>query len=487
MKKVILVYPRTGADAKIPQPPYSLLVLSPFLEEKGYEVVLVDDRVEDAERKLKEHLDGAICVGISSMTGFQLHHARRLASFIKSQNKNIPLVWGGVHSTFLPKQTIKDELVDIIVRGEGELILPELVQCLDSKKDMKNIPNLVYKDKDDVIETKTELKLVNLDDKIKMPWHLVNIHRYIRPDFGAQRTITLVTSRGCPHRCGFCYNINFNKSRWRGKKAEQVVDGIKHLQDNYGIDGIDFSEDNFFANRKRVLEICQLLVDRKINIAISASCRVDYLSRYSIEELRLMKRAGLKQLFFGIESGSERILKLIQKDITIEQVKESLRKCKEAGIVSRFTFVTGFPTETKQDINKTLDLMDYLVRYNKKNFILGLFSYMVFPGTPLYDFSVKQGFKVPSSMQEWSQYSFATASDKLGWLSNKEIRRLKTLFFISRVIFYDKKIKTNLKTSQAMVFDALRFIGKLRWKYRFFSFPVEWILVGKYFEKLSLN
>lgn len=486
MKKVLLIYPRTGIDPDRPHPPHSILTIAGVLERKGYSPVIIDARVEKKiEEKIKQNIDGAICVGLSVMTGFQIKHALGIAKYIKELNPNLPLVWGGVHVTFLPQQSCKNKYIDIAVSGEGDITFAKVVESIDKNKNLKKIPGITYKEKGK-IKTNLGEELIDLDTAPETPWHLIDVKRYLRSEFGTERVLTILTSRGCPHRCTFCYNTNFNKRRWRSAKINRVIKEIKKLRNSYNINGVYLIDDNFFVNRKRVEEFCKALIKDKIKLGWATSCRVNYFDKYDDNFLKLLKESGCKRLFFGVESGSPRIIDLIHKDIKIEQVLNTAKKCAKFGIIPEFSFMTGFPTENKKDRNMTLILIDKILKVNSSASIGGLFLYTAYPGTPLFDLAIKKGFKTPKSLEGWMDYSFMTAEKRANWITKSEKKKIKVISFIVRIIFNKELIKKSFKNPfYKLVLRIFKMDGELRWKLRIFSVAPEWRLLEWMYNRLS--
>ena len=330
IKKILLLYPRTGFDPIKPRMPSSLIYLGTYLKEQGYQPIIIDTRVDsNFEKKIKENISESIAVGITTMTGMQILFALHLAKLIRNISKNIPIIWGGVHPTLLPEQTIKNEFVDIIVRGEGEETFLELIQNLEQKKEINDIKGITFKNKKGDIINNKDRPFLDIN-KLPMPdWDLIDYNKY--------RIFDVMSARGCPHRCTFCYNKKFNNRMWRSKNADLVLNEIVYLVKKYNIKQLNFIDDNFFTNKKRVEDICKGLIERKIDIKWRASCRIDYLNNYDETFLNFLNKAGLAELFIGAESGSQPILDNIKKDATIEQALNAVKKCRDNNIQGQYS------------------------------------------------------------------------------------------------------------------------------------------------------
>ncbi len=485
-KKVILILPKTGVDPDRPHAPHTIMALAGSLLDAGYQPVLIDSRITPNYRDIiKDNIDDTLCVGITAMTGYQIKHGLEEAKYVRSLNPNVHIIWGGVHPSSMPEQTAKNRYVDIVVKGEGEAILPRICQHLEKGESLKDVPSITYKTKEG-IKSNPGTAFMDLNKIKREPWHLIDVKKYMRKELGVDKVLTLVTSKGCPGRCTFCYNYQFNKSQWRGKKAEYVVDEIEYLTKEYGAKGIYFIEDNFFADKERVREICETIIKKGINISMGASCRVDTMSRYEDEFMAMLKKAGFKFILCGVESGSQKILNSIKKGITIEQILITTKKLRDYNITTVFTFMSGFPNETKEDLYMTMDLIDKIREINPKANISGIFPYTVYPGAEMYNIALQYGFEEPKKLEDWGSHTFFTSSEKLGWLSKKQRHSLQYLSFIARFAFYQEAVERSFENPLIrMAYRIMRRFALFRWKHRFFRFQVEWWLVYKTFRWMA--
>jgi len=484
--KVILIFPKTGVDPDIPHVPHSTMFLAEPLLKAGFEPIFIDTRVDSLyKQKIKHHLPDTICVGITSMTGYQIKHGLAEAKFIRQLNPRVPIIWGGVHPSALPEQTVKNRYVDIVVRGEGEETFLKLCQTLKNNQPLNTVPSITFISQEGIVSTHCQ-GFVDLNKIKREPWHLIQTQKYIREEMDANRVLTMVTSRGCPFQCTFCYNHQFNESKWRGRKAEHIIEEIEYLIKRYHINGIDFIEDSFFIDIPRVKKICQGIIDKNIKISIRAACRASEFARYDDKFINLLKKAGLKFIQCGIESGSQRILNLIKKGITIEQVLITAQKLKKHNIEAGFTFMSGFPQETKKDLYQTLDLIDRVRKINPQVNVSSIFTYTAYPGTELYDVALKYGFQPPQRLEDWGDYTFFTSSPKLVWLSKKNRRFLQYLSFITRFAFYSKRVERSFDNPLVKVaYRILRKDALTRWKHRYFKFAFEWWFVSHLFRLMA--
>lgn len=480
LNKILLIRPDNELPKKIGSfsPPLGLIYIASTLKEKGYKIKIIDAQCEkDYEKKILEHAKDSLIVGISILS-IDVKSAYKITKIIKS-NINVPIVWGGWHATLFPEQIIKNKLIDFVITGEGEYKFLRLVESLKGKKNIKNIPGLLFKKRGKIYWNKDKEEYINLDDLPRPDFSLVDVDNYINQNIGGKvgRTLHLFTSRGCPYQCTFCCNPITNNRKFRAVSAKKVVDEIEYLVKQYDLRFIYFADDNFFLNPERVRKICQEMLDRKLNIKWFAQCRVDYLKSNHLgrDLLILAKMAGLDDLTFGIESGSELILKKIKKGITLEEIYNAAKLCNDYDIRAEFSIIIGFPRETKKDLYKTIDM---ILRLKKicPNSIFSLTTFMLYPKTEITQNLIKQGyFKEPESLEEWcggaSNLYMGYTECYAPWLKDPEL--VKNVFYY--VLLYTNSCPQKIE-SKHLIYLFFRFLTKKRLKNKFFYFNLDkWI------------
>ncbi len=475
-KSILLIYP--GPKTSLPRFPMSVIVLGSYLRKNGYNVRILDTRIEDYENM---DLGSVLCVGISSMSGVQLEHAVKIARYIKEEKSEIPIIWGGVHPSFFPAQAIKSRYIDVVVRGEGEETLLELVQKIERNESIENVKGITYIQDGKVVDN-PDRGFMELD-KLELPaYDLLELEKYADLTDG----FSYESSRGCPHRCKFCYNLYFHKRKWRGKNSKKVLDELESIVRRYKVKKIYFVEDELFANRSRAKEIFEGICRRDLGIEWSAFCRADFISRRTDSEIKLLKDSGCEILSIGVESGSPEMLRKINKDITVEQVEDAVRKCVKCDIMPVMSFIIGIPGETKEDMFKTLRFYDKLMKTSEKIEINGCFVYTPYPGTPIFEIAIQKGYKPKESLEEWGQWKYSDVANT-PWLTTREKNELDIIstiarfrYFVHRLEFYSERYKhKKIGTFLTMVLYRLslpffRFSANYRWKNHFFQYAFEW-------------
>jgi len=362
------------------------------------------DALNDSEHYVWKEINDVISsyhpdvVGITVMTA-KYASALKISEIVKSINGgHIKTVWGGPHPTICTKEVIGEPLVDFVVLGEGEETFEELLMELKRGEDnFGKIKGLAYKT-NGILRVNPVRELVQDLDKLPSPdrENILYPERYFPNSFG-----NMITLRGCPFLCGYCSakSIWSRKVRYRG--IDSIILEIRLIKERYGSRDFYFWDDSFTLNRDRVAAICNRLINEALNISWGCTTRVDLLDE---EILLLMKKAGCDYISIGIESGSERILKIVEKDITIKQIKAAVEMIKMSKIPFEAFFMIGFPDETREDIEKTFQLM--------KEMDGGTVCFSIFtpyPGSAQFETAKRYGL-IPEKIN-WSDYSHQSSEN----------------------------------------------------------------------------
>ena len=339
------------------------------------------DRVMDTKPDL---------VGISSFT-YCINDTLLLAKWIKQADPGIKIILGGVHVTQLPEEAIIDPHVDFVIRGEGEYSLRDLI----AGHKPGDIKGLVYKDKNHRVIMHPEFGKVDvLNDLPTIAYDLIDMSKYYPTAGQCHRfpASAMITSRGCPGMCIYCSSsVSGKKVRYRS--AENIVSEIEFLMDKYGVKEIIFMDDVFTSDKERLLEFCRLIQDKEMDIIWDCSSRVQHVNE---EVLPVMKKAGCSQLSFGVETGDENVLKSIKKGQTLDHVRKKVALSKKSGIETRSSFVLGFPADTIESMQRTIDFAIELDPH-----LVSFYIATPFPGTEMYDWAVKNNNLLTTN---WSLY-----------------------------------------------------------------------------------
>lgn len=388
------------------QQPLGVAYISSYLKRGGQTVQLIDAAAERfaIPRLVTEvksfHPD---IIGISAVTPSYLRTAK-VAQKLKEEI-GVPMMVGGAHVTSLPFETLSDPVFDYGVMGEGELTSLELLETIESGKDLSNVKGIVYRDSvtKEVKITPRREYIKNLDelpfpDRDSLP-PLTQYH----PSQSSYRRLplgTLISSRGCPHHCIFCDRAVFGNS-YRARGALNIVDEIELLMQKYGAREVRFWDDTFNLLPLRVLQICKEIRSRKLDIEWSCVARVSNMTQ---EMLHSMRQAGCWQVDYGVESGDPDVLKSIHKGITMDLVRRAVRLSRANSLRVRAFFMIGLPGETEETMQQTIDFAKSL------DIDVAVFHIATpLPGTELFKIAKERGEL--SRDVAWDKYLMFSAEE----------------------------------------------------------------------------
>lgn len=360
-------------------PPLGLALMAAVTREQGYQVKIIDAAAlrlsydDTLKAILQESPD---VLGITSTT-ITIYNAATVARMVKKANDRMKIVIGGTHVTACPRETMAAfPEFDVGVVGEGEITFLELLQHFKEEKGLNGCLGLVFQKNGETVFTGRREFIKDLDQLPFPAWDLLpNLVDYYQPaadSLNRSPATLLITSRGCAGKCIFCEKSMFG-NLYRGYSAEYIVRMVEHLQKNYGIKEIFFEDDNFLVFRKTIQDFCRLLKEKKLDLSFSVMGRVDAVNP---QTLKMLKDAGCWQIGYGCESGSQKILDIINKGVKVEQIEKALRLTREAGLKIKGLFMIGNFGETKETIAATFSF----IRNNPMDdFHINCFT--PFPGT----------------------------------------------------------------------------------------------------------
>lgn len=492
-RSIILIYPKTGMDfGSTVAPPHSLLTIAAPLHKAGYRVRIIDQRVnKDWKTDLSEELRrDPVCVGISSMTGMHIYFALEAAKMVRDITKGkTPIVWGGPHPSILPEQTLGSEFVDIVCVGEGDITFHELVKALEKEGNLAEVHGIAFKDGSRVVINPPS-ELINMEELLPVPWELVDVESYIHPDMylkKSSRTLDIgQTSRGCPYSCGFCCSASLRMRKWRAMSVEKslrvIVDPIR----KFNLNGIWIRDDEFYIDRDRASRICEGIIKENLNINwYTSGTRVDVFNKATEEQTALLKKSGAYVLKYGAESGSDRILQLTNKGICVKDTIAANLKAKRHGIIPAFSLMIGFPTQTFDEIDKTIDLMFKLKKDNPAAQFEAIATYTALPGTPMYKMALENGLKPPENLEGWIDWNFIDYDIKgrqIPWFGLKERKKIGSICYMSILAngfrnAIDSINNVFLRTVMRMLYVPFSIFYRLRLRCRWYDYSWDLALI----------
>jgi anaerobic magnesium-protoporphyrin IX monomethyl ester cyclase len=448
--KILLVNPNFGIDAI--RPPLGLAYIAAVLE-NAYEVRILDLALyHENLKKLSSVLDEfkPDVVGITCYTS-SFSSSMNIAKCVKNFDKKIITLVGGAHATIRPADCLND-YVDFVVRGEGEITFPELLEHLMGNRNLEEIKGISYRIDGRVIHNPERPFITDLSKYPFPARHLLEMEKY------SDKVITMLTSRGCPFNCIFCSRTVTGRKH-TAQTPERVIEEIKEVLSNSEHTHVHFVEELFTFDKKRVERICELLISNNIRFTWSCSSRV---SNVDENLLTLMKKAGCIRINFGVESGDETVLKSLKKGITLDQVRKTFKDCKAIGIETFGYFIIGFPEDTRETVYKTINLA---MELNPENLLFSIATPL--PGAELWDIMGMN--KRPADSYSWDDFRIQNAAPlldtkyltkedifELYQLANLKWRRQLFIKNMSKPTYLLKKIVVHPRTS------LKQFIGLLQ-------------------------
>ena len=462
---VPLVMPRTGPTLLFA--PYNYMALVPDLEKKGYEPVIIDARLCNPRVRLRRLMNtGRVAaVGFTSMMGPQLSFGLELSDFVKFNWPDVPIIWGGILPTELPELSLRHRSIDYVILAWGETIFPELLDCIRAGEPPKDLAGVGYTNMGQPMINPADLRQ-EAHPPLVYDWDCVDLSPYLMAHYGlGERTITLITTRGCPHTCTFCYGPQFHGSTWSAQTAEEVLADVDRLRPKYGFDGIFFNDDNFAVSKNRTIEIADGLAKRGIKFGLSLVA-----GYFDEETVKHMSECGCQRLYWGPESGSQRMLDIYAKGTTPEQTTDLATWCGKYGMGALMGFMVGHPEETDEDLNLTMDHIDELMGISPGLDISDIKIFTPYPGSEFFDEAVKAGFKPPTRIEDWSTFYWNRSN--IPWLSDERKRKLEIISYTSLTAFATWRTK-GLNPLQNRLIDVINKIERRRWDNRAFYFAPE--------------
>ena len=486
---VVLFNPRS-ADAKH-RIPNSILQVGGSISGK-YTYTFVDGNLESEPLEcLKELFEGCQhpVLGVTVMPGPQLKQAIPFSKELKQLHPNLTIIWGGYFAANQHEVVLNSGFVDYVISGPGDEAFPKLIAAIEAGDvdGVAQIPNLIFKQESQFVTTRKEA-LPDMDNLPDFPYQELDVRyplkNYLAKTFMGSKTLSYHSSFGCPFTCSFCAVVPIYNARWKGLKSERMVKDIEWFREKYGIDAVEFHDNNFFTSRKRVVEFAERIKD--FNIAWWGEGRIDTINKYSDEDLQLMKEAGLKMIFLGAETGNDEVLKQMDKGGTQtgQQIKDFAGRLHTIGIIPEYSFVLGMPGDdpekVKRQINEDINFIREIKRINPDTeIIIYVYSPVPTEGSELFEEIQAQGFHFPKQLEDWLSPSwerFDLRKNPLTpWLTAKHINRIKDFETVLNA-YYPTKTDFKIRGWKKGVLKILSF-----WRYhlKFYAYPYEIKLVLK--------
>ena len=419
--KVVLFYPPYEGPPL--GPPLSVLSVAAPLLQAGFRVSIVDGSIEDdLMHALAWEIPDSLCLGISLLTGQMIRAAVDAARFVRKLRPELPIIFGGWHPSLVPEQTLQEDIVDILVRGQGERTLLETAMRLHDARTLEDVRGASFKSYGREIHN-PERPVESVNNLPTPAFAMANFDAYERRT--GTRKLPYASSVGCPYACHYCTDQVFYSRRFNAYTADRVIAEVTELVSRYRISEVAFLDSNFPVNVARALDIARGFIESKVKFRWTFQASTDLLCRMTDEEVCLLGEAGVTHMGFGTESASQEVLTLMnKKHQRIDEMFETARKSQRAGIRVTLNLILGYPGETESDRLETFRTMTEIARmYSNVRFSPNIFT--PYPGIPIWPQLREMGVKEPQSLHELADVGLG--SNHLPWLQGEDLRRLKRM------------------------------------------------------------
>jgi anaerobic magnesium-protoporphyrin IX monomethyl ester cyclase len=463
MKRRVVLY---NPQAVFWTMPLALLAIGSALDCERYEVVVIDGRPEaNPVARLLECLDeGAVCLGVTVLTGAPIRDALRVSQAVKAARPNLPIVWGGWHPSLFPEQCLTEPSVDAVVIGQGEVTFAELVDRYAAGQTAVGVDGTAWRTDAGVAQVGLPRLFQDVDALPPLDYGLIDVPLYFAAK--GRRQLDYISSQGCRFRCTFCADPTVFKRGWYGLSPRRMAAELAALHARWSLDEIAFQDETFFTSRARVEAVADAFSLAGLNVPWTATMRADQGARLDDGLLAKCRRAGLRRVMMGVESGSPEMLQRIQKDITLEQVYAAAERCARHGIGAIFNFIVGFPGESDASVQASLDVAAQL-RGMSPDFEVAMFYFRPYPGNPIAAELLEQGYQFPETLAEWADFDYI--GGRAAWVTPAQWEHIERFKFYLRYAYGHNHLLR----------WPLSWVSRWRVQRHYYSFPVEKAVVER--------
>jgi len=467
-KKVVFFFP--AFSSKEATAPLGILAVSTPLLQAGYDVRIIDSTITpDFKARTLDELSGALCLAVSLVTGPMIRETVEIARAAKRLYPNLPVVLGGWHPSLLPDQTLAADCVDIVVVGQGEDAFLEVVQHIEAGEAPKGIAGVGYKEHGGIVFNPRRA-LRPISELPPKAYHLADFDAYQR--VCGRRWAMYTSSLACPYNCAYCTNDAVYGRKWNALDPEQASHEMCGLASRYGLELLWVVDDNFLVDRQRAVAIAEGICRRGVQFEWSIQASTNLVCRLSVDEWKLLRRSGLTQVSQGADSGSLKVMHLMNKDFqNLDIIHQAADRLTQAGVRPSFNMIFGFPGEGPAERRDSVRLiMDICRRYPGAEFWTNIFT--PYPGSPVMARAFELGIEVPKSLEGW--VDFFPRYTTLPWLKGGEHRRLQRMREYLRVAFHRVPIGRQTQHPLARLANEwLSAPARFRLDHDFYGIPVD--------------
>ncbi len=467
---ILLIFPNPSPFPYHAMTPLAVFTVGTYLEKRGIEVEYYDERIQSREELESFLARKPELVGVSSLTSFQILRALSLTREVKKQLPEVPVVWGGVHPSMCPEQTLNEPEIDYVVIKEGEETVRDLYRSLGSGGPrLEDIPGLAWKDAFGAVRVNPPRPFLDVEE-LPFPYQgkaAKLLPRYFRPD-ASFPTVGYQMSRGCYFNCRFCYNDFYHDRKCRRKSPGLVRKELEELV-RLGADNLFFYDDSMGGEKSFLRDLVPVM--NGLGLKWSASPRINCVDEGLIADF---ERTGCQWLFFGLESPVDRVLKYIGKGITRAEIDRGVEIMRRSKIISTYSLMIGFPGEEEKEALAVLDYADEL-HHRHPGAEIVIQPYAPLPGTGLFEESVERGFRPPDRLEDWSRFTMDRIHTP--WLEGKPL--FQNVYLISFLAFRYEHMLGDLDRFR-WAYRIAHYLALFRWRRRWFRFYLEGAIYRRY-------
>lgn len=453
-RKVILYNPK----AVFWTMPLALMAVGSALDRQRYQVLIVDGRFQSLQTLLTE-LEGALCLGMSVLTGAPMADALAVTRLVRETYPELPIIWGGWHPSLFPEMCLAEANLTAAVIGQGENTFAELLSHLEDGASLQRVAGcVIHGDVGQPVRTPTR-PMNDVNSFPMMDYSLIDIEAYFHAK--GRRQLDYISSQGCRFRCNFCADPAVYKRGWSGFEPPRMVAEIEKLWQAYRFTDLGLQDETFFTRTPRVYAIAEGFLQTGRGFTWAATMRADQGRRMDDLAFKLCKQSGLRQVIIGLEAGAQQTIDWIQKDIKVEDMWSCCVKLIKHGIGAIINVIVGFPDEPAESVAETLRVARELRKLSPL-IQLSVFYFKPYPGNPIAARLEADGFAFPEGLEAWAEFDYVGQGNQ--WLSTEQSEEIENFKFY-QTYAYDT-CNTPLKW-------PLKWLARMRLEGMGYRFPIE--------------
>ncbi len=447
--KILFINPRTSKYTRAVSTPLGLLSIATYLESKGYTVKIYDRLIDKTKLEKVIETYQPDVAGISLISYKSINDSLYVAQALNEAG--IPVVVGGPLPSELAEMTLAYNFIDMVSIGEGEGTWLDIVRYFEGEIPTQDeIKGIAYRNENGEVVRTQEREFIDLAEIPALNWSLIDVPKYFQTTYSCDKMLYLYAAKGCPFSCTFCYNKDYHRCTYRKRPIETLLEDIRALVENYGMNGVYFADELWCRNRDEMHEICDKLKSLNLDFVWGCQTRIGI---FEVEDFEYMYNSGCRWVFFGVESGSQTMLKNINKRIDYDKIEQSFKYCAKANIACIGSFIIGLPGETCEDAKETVGLIKKL-----ETKLISLNYLSIVPGSELYKGLIDDGRYV--EVETLEDFGKLNSMEKLEYnfsnLPDIEVKVLRAFFMWRSFSAKDIPGSSNYDFSKKVVVDAIK-------------------------------